>query len=93
MQAGATLTLIGNRLLDALWPERKTLASLRSAWGSLGDKRAWLESDYFDLVRRRPDRVLVDDRTCLLAGGSRQIFAFEQHVGRLANPVTAQPRT
>ena len=65
MQAGAILTLIGNRLLDALWPERKTLASLRSAWGSLGDKRAWLESDYFDLVRRRPDRVLVDDRTWL----------------------------
>lgn len=65
MQAVESLRFFGNRLLDVLWPARKMRAALRAAWGRPGDKHAWLESDYFDLVRERGSAGVVDDRTWL----------------------------
>ncbi len=65
MQAWESLRFFGHRLLDALWPARKTRATLRAAWGRPGDKHTWLESDYFDLVRDRAHGSVVDDRTWL----------------------------
>lgn len=65
MQALTALTPVRDFVLDTFWPARKVLAGLRAAWGKPGDKRAWLESEYFDLLRERSAEGLVDDRTWL----------------------------